>query len=289
MRNVTYMNSYLHGERGLSLLGVIGGGGFIHDVLFENIVNPRGISYGNYGGSAWLLAEHPNNRRKPKVYNVEYRDIRDNGHCEGCGNMAFGSVCPNVSYTGATRCEGQPLACPDRPHGGFIPWVRVANQSNVYGQIPGPPFNQSTPGLPFLGLTDSASECEAACERRSNCTQYSWALDVPKFERHCFGRCDDVWKLHAVPSQYTVSAGRRVAAGNESLATQADVPSLRYGCKRNATDQFGGTIRFPWPVCIPLDGSVNNEPTWPNWGPALGDYPSLQACKASGCKTDDAT
>ena len=47
VRNVTYRNSVLNGQRGLSLLGVVGGGGFIHDVLFENITNPRGISFGN--------------------------------------------------------------------------------------------------------------------------------------------------------------------------------------------------------------------------------------------------
>ena len=47
VRNVTYRNSVLNGQRGLSLLGVVGGGGFIHDVLFDNITNPRGISFGN--------------------------------------------------------------------------------------------------------------------------------------------------------------------------------------------------------------------------------------------------
>ena len=47
VRNVTYRNSVLNGQRGLSLLGVVGGGGFIRDVLFENITNPRGISFGN--------------------------------------------------------------------------------------------------------------------------------------------------------------------------------------------------------------------------------------------------
>ena len=44
--------------------------------------------------------------------------------------------------------------------------------------------------------------------------RYSWSLDVPQFERHCFGRCDDIWKLHTVPSQWTVQCGRRVPAGS---------------------------------------------------------------------------
>lgn len=47
VRNITFRNSILNGQRGLSLLGVVGGGGYIHDVLFENITNPRGISFGN--------------------------------------------------------------------------------------------------------------------------------------------------------------------------------------------------------------------------------------------------
>jgi polygalacturonase len=47
VRNVTYRDSTLHGQRGISLLGVVGGGGYIHDVLFANISNPRGISFGN--------------------------------------------------------------------------------------------------------------------------------------------------------------------------------------------------------------------------------------------------
>ena len=92
------------------------------------------------------------------------------------------------------------------------PAVAVSNMSNVYGEIPRP-FNQSSPGLPFLGLFDSAEGCQAACKARSNCTQYSWGLDVQQFELHCFGRCDNIWRLHPVPSQYTVVAARRVHAG----------------------------------------------------------------------------
>ena len=297
VRNVTYRDSELNGERGLSLLGVVGGGGYIHDVLFENITNPRGISYGNYGGSPWMLAKYPSSRYLPLVWNVEFRRIKKNGHCGDCGRMANGSVCHNVTYTEGTRCEGGPppppriSSCPTKARGDLIRWVKVSNKSNVFGQIPGPPFNRSSAGLPFLGLFNTADECQAACEKLSNCTQYSWNLDVPSFAKLCFGRCDDVWDLHAVPPQYTVIAARRVAVGSSSLSSQqarlSEVPTLRYGCKRNATDQFGTMIRFPWPVCIPLDAAVNLHVDWPNWGPVEGDFPTLQACKDSGCKTDD--
>lgn len=242
----------------------------------------------------------------PMVWNVEYRDIKENSHCGNCGAMANGSVCPNLTYTGATTC-GAPSPppptpihdCPNISHsGGFVPWVAVSNMSNVYGEIPRP-FNQSSPGLPFLGLFDSAEGCQAACEARSNCTQYSWALDVPQFELHCFGRCDDIWRLHPVPSQYTVVAARRVPArpdgGFNSLIHTREprttgtgkIPNFRYGCKRRATDQFGTTVTFLWPVCIPIGQHappVNMNESWPNWGPVEGDFPSLQTCKDSGCK-----
>ena len=245
----------------------------------------------------------------PMVWNVEYRDIRENGHCGNCGAMANGSVCRNLTYTGVTSC-GRPTpppsppisACPNRPHsGGFIPWVSVSNMSNVYGEIPRP-FNRSSPGLPFLGLFDSAKDCQAACEARSNCTQYSWGLDVPQFELHCYGRCDDIWRLHPVPSQYTVVAARRVPARSDprsstsaslthtqdtGLKVAEEIPNLRYGCKRRATDQFGTIVTFLWPVCIPIGQHappVNMNESWPNWGPVEGNFSSLQACKDSGCK-----
>jgi hypothetical protein len=151
--------------------------------------------------------------------------------------------------------------------------------------------NRSTPGLPFLGLHNTAAGCEAACGELSNCTQYSWSLDVPSYERSCFGRCDDIWKLHAVPSQWTVLAARRVVAGGgharfgSTSSQSSDAPTVRfrYGCKRNATDQFGTVVQFPWPVCIPLESTVNMNKSWPNWGPTEGDFPTLQDCKRSGC------
>jgi polygalacturonase len=55
-----------------------------------------------------------------------------------------------------------------------------------------------------------------------------------------------------------------------------------YACKRTAITQFGDTIRLPWGVCIPSDAPVNNDPAYPNWGPARGEYRSLAECKL-GC------
>eukprot|EP00935_MAST-01C_sp_MAST-1C-sp1_P000080 g80.t1 len=221
VRNITYRDSVLLGERGLSLLGAVGGGGFIHDVLFDNITNPHGISFSNYARTTDSEAA-PNNRfvPKPPLNCINCVD-------PFCAAMANGSTCPNVTFTGGTQCGPKPptppKACPAKAHGGFVPWVREAHVSNVYGQIPRP-FNRSSPGLPFLGLFGTADGCQSACEALSNCTQYSWSLDVPEFERHCYG-----------------------SQSLERAPAPAPVPVMRYGCKRNATDQFGSVLRFPWP------------------------------------------
>jgi len=311
VRNVTFRDCLLDGQRGLQHTGVVGGGGYMHDILYENIHGSGAhISFDHYPAHTCPGATPPREQHTmdnfddcpkflPKIYNIEFRDVASNGRCGNCAPTANGSVCPNITYTGSTKCGAPPpppaplVKCPSKKYaGGFIHWVTVTHKSNVYGEILRP-FNRSSPGLPFLGLFDTAQECQAACEARSNCTQISWALNVPEFEKHCFGRCDNVWQLHAVPSQYTVVAARRVAAADQSTqSTQSnrnDVPDMRYGCKRNATDQYGAVLQFPWPVCIPLPefAPVNLNRSWPNWGPVEGDFPTLAACKASGCKTDD--
>ena len=55
------------------------------------------------------------------------------------------------------------------------------------------------------------------------------------------------------------------------------LPPQMFACKRNATTMFGH-VNFPWGVCIPLDAPVNMDPTYPNWGPAVGRYASLAEC-----------
>jgi hypothetical protein len=49
--------------------------------------------------------------------------------------------------------------------------VRAVNTSNVYGKVV---EGRPTPGVPFLGLFATESNCRSACETLSNCTQYSW-------------------------------------------------------------------------------------------------------------------
>jgi len=54
-------------------------------------------------------------------------------------------------------------------------------------------------------------------------------------------------------------------------ALQPPLPPSRFTCKATAA----------WPVCLPLDAPVNNDPAYPNWGPTVGDYASLEACRAA--------
>ena len=59
------------------------------------------------------------------------------------------------------------------------------------------------------------------------------------------------------------------------------LPPQRFACKRTAVTMWGETLRLPWGVCLPRDAPVNNDPSYPNWGPATGDFADLAECKAS--------
>jgi hypothetical protein len=107
--------------------------------------------------------------------------------------------------------------CPDRAFSKVVPWVRAVNTSNTYGQIV---EGKPTPGLPFLGLFGTEGGCKSACEAFSNCTQYSWAGIVngsaiySPWNRHCYGRCDTVWELHATAHGGVAGvSARRVVPG----------------------------------------------------------------------------
>jgi len=90
--------------------------------------------------------------------------------------------------------------CPNRPFpGGFVPWVRVVNASNVY--------NEAGKGgnVTYLGSFHDEAGCKAVCEALSNCTQYEWSGFVAGSQKYspwnymCFGRCDSVWNLVPTP------------------------------------------------------------------------------------------
>ena len=132
--------------------------------------------------------------------------------CQHAGNVTALDCSPQPCTGGGGgggRGGGGVATCAlNNTRGEWIPWVRVLNVSNVYGQ--------SGPGgsvaAPLLGLFGSESECQMACERNANCTQYMWVHGIaqdPRWTHRCFARCDTEWALHPVAG--TASA-RRVKA-----------------------------------------------------------------------------
>jgi hypothetical protein len=57
-------------------------------------------------------------------------------------------------------------------------------------------------------------------------------------------------------------------------------PPQTFACKTTAHTLFG-VVDLPWGVCIPLNAPVNLRPDYPNWGPATGNYGSLDECKTA--------
>ena len=88
--------------------------------------------------------------------------------------------------------------CPAKAHsGGFVPWVRAVNRSSTFGVKEG----EHNVGIPLLGLFDTEAGCRSACEALTNCSQYEWSGITGKspWNKHCFGRCDAVWRLSFIP------------------------------------------------------------------------------------------
>lgn len=160
VRNITFRNSVLLGERGIHLKSSIGRGGYIHDVLYENIdmSNNLGISF-DIGSDGDPI--EPGNRFTPLVSNLRFVNISGGGGCSlGCQH-ANRSTCFNTTFGGHS---------PDR----------------------------CTPPIPSPVL-----------------------------------------------------------------------PAQHFTCK----------VTPAWPVCIPLDAPVNNDPSYPNWGPTRGNFASLSECQ----------
>ena len=171
----------------------------------------------------------------------ELRDIQYVNASARCGVPRVPCTRPPPGPAPAPACPCKPCsstcprgACPAGPYKQkTIPWVTVANQSNAYGVVAG----KSIAGLPFLGKFDTAMGCQRACEKLSNCTQFCWGGAQAGFERTCYGRCDDIWELHAVTATggVPIVSGRRVAAklddvvGGKPNILLAVVDDLGYG------------------------------------------------------------
>lgn len=134
VRNVTYRDSLLEGERSINIKPSVGRGGYIIDLLFENITTSGGVSLhvGNDG-----VPLEPGNNFVPVVSNLRFVDLHGPGSCSlSCGGVN-GSVCHNTTFDGnlLKRCHPaspapalKPMSftCKTVAHGQFgtvkLPW-----------------------------------------------------------------------------------------------------------------------------------------------------------------------
>lgn len=102
MRNITYRDSSLSGDRGINVKTSVGRGGYIRDVIFENIqMGGNGISL--RGGTDGIPLA-PGNKYVPFVDNVKFVNISDSVGCNlGCAAVN-GSVCHRMS-TDHCKCD----------------------------------------------------------------------------------------------------------------------------------------------------------------------------------------
>eukprot|EP00041_Stephanoeca_diplocostata_P037171 m.1392281 g.1392281 ORF g.1392281 m.1392281 type:complete len:469 (+) comp24991_c0_seq67:3258-4664(+) len=106
IRNITFRDSVLLGERGLHLKSSVGRGGYIHDILYENI--DMSVALGIYFkiGSDGIPIE-PGNQFTPLVSNLRFFNISGGGGCSFDCQNANQSTCFNVTFGGhhPTHCK----------------------------------------------------------------------------------------------------------------------------------------------------------------------------------------
>jgi len=105
IRNVTFRDSILHGERGINIKPSIGRGGYIRDMLFENITMTSSISL-HVGGPAtpWL----PGNNYVPLVDSLHFSNIEGSGGCRISCSGVNGSACHRMRFSGT---QGEKCKC----------------------------------------------------------------------------------------------------------------------------------------------------------------------------------
>jgi len=98
VRNVTYRDSVLAGSRGINIKSSIGRGGYVRDVLFENIhMRKSSITLGI--GTDGVPIE-PGNRYVPVIDNVRFSNVSGGGGCRISCSMVNGSACHGMHFSG---------------------------------------------------------------------------------------------------------------------------------------------------------------------------------------------
>ena len=70
----------------------------------------------------------------------------------------------------------------------------LTNYSNFYPHHLAGPSGPNTAYVQYLGKASSIDDCLALCQRRSNCTSWSWhPKDSSTSSQHCFARSDGKW------------------------------------------------------------------------------------------------
>ena len=166
MRNITYRDSILHGERGIHIKPSVGRGGYMRDVLFENIITRRtSINMGHDGQTLM-----PANNYVPLISNLRFANISGGCNFGGCAS-ANRSQCFNLTVVGSgPHCRApasedlppQRYSCKRVAHTMFgvvdLPWpVCIPLDAPVNLRPDYPNWG------PMAGNYTSIEACRAAC------------------------------------------------------------------------------------------------------------------------------
>ncbi len=168
LRNITFRDSVLRGERGIHLKPSVGRGGYIRDLLFENIITSP-TTYLVVGNDGHTLMPH--NNYVPLVSNLRFVNITGKCNFGGCSKTNQ-SRCFNLTVSNSHDCvhSDKPVSLPPQSYTCKREAITMFNTV----QLPWPvcipldaPVNLD-PTYPNWGPTDghyfSIEECRAVCK-----------------------------------------------------------------------------------------------------------------------------
>lgn len=108
LRNVTYRDSVLSGQRGINIKPSVGRGGYIRDLVFENIhLDTAAISMGvGHDG----IPIESGNQYVPFVDNVRFNNVSGGGGCSISCSGVNGTKCHRMRFSGS---QGDKCTCAD--------------------------------------------------------------------------------------------------------------------------------------------------------------------------------
>ena len=164
MRNITFRDSVLDGERGIDIKPSVGRGGYMHGLLFANIVG-KGVGFSMGGDGEPLM---PGNNYVPLISDMAFVGIKSAvGNAFGACAKANRSKCFNLTVDGKAEHWPEPLppqtfACKKQAHTMFgtidLPWgvcIPLDAPVNIRPDYPN--------WGPAIGNFSSLVACQAAC------------------------------------------------------------------------------------------------------------------------------